>query len=102
MAAARLTHIDASSVVAATAVAGATAASAFAQSGRDLIMGAAEVADRALAEILAEDYLYSRVDDARGLPTRLMQTRALVGATGEELVERFAGGTEPIDRKSVV
>jgi ADP-ribosylglycohydrolase len=96
MAAARLTHIDASSVVTAAAVAGATAASAFAQSGRDLIMGAAEVADRALAEIIAEDYLYSRVDDARGLPARLKQTAALVGSTSDELVERFAAGTDPV------
>lgn len=95
MAAARLTHIDAGSVIAAAAIAGATAASAFAQSGRDLIMGAAEVADRALGEVIAEDYLYSRVDDAKALPDLIRRASTWIGATGEELADRFATGRDP-------
>jgi ADP-ribosylglycohydrolase len=95
MAAARLTHIDAGSVIAAAAIAGATAASAFAQSGRDLIMGAAEVADRALVEVIAEDYLYSRVDDAKTLPDLIRRASTWVGVTGEELLDRLATGRDP-------
>jgi len=95
MAAARLTHIDAGSVIAAAAIAGATAASAFAQSGRDLIMGVAEVADRALGEVIAEDYLYSRVDDAKALPDLIRRASTWIGATGEELADRLATGRDP-------
>jgi ADP-ribosylglycohydrolase len=96
MATARLTHIDAASVIAATAIAGATAASSFAQSGRDLILGSAEIADRALTEITVEDYLYSRVDEAKAMPARIRQMARWVGASGEELLERIADKHEPV------
>lgn len=95
MSTARLTHIDASSVIAATAIAGATAASSFAQSGRDLIMGSAEVAERALTEIIVEDYLYSRVDDAKAIPARIKQMAGWIGASGEDLLELIADKQGP-------
>ena len=49
IAASRLTHLDATTAVAAAAVAGAIAGSCFVQAGVDLVFGAAETADRALA-----------------------------------------------------
>ena len=51
---ARITHLDAQTAVAAAAVAGATAASCFAQTGRDLLFAAADTARRALALVKAE------------------------------------------------
>lgn len=96
MAAARLTHIDAGSVIAAAAIAGATAASAFAQSGRDLVLSVAEVADRALTEVLAEDYLYSRVEDAKPLPDLIRKASTWVGTSGEELLFLLASDRDPV------
>ena len=73
---ARVTHIDASTVVGAAAIAGAVAASSFAQVGRDLLQGSAELIERALAEIDKEDYLYSRMDDARASAPSCERRRA--------------------------
>jgi ADP-ribosylglycohydrolase len=68
---ARLTHMDAVSVVAAVAVAGGVAASCYGQVGRDLLLGAAEVAGKGLETIEGEEYLFSRVAEARLLVTGL-------------------------------
>jgi ADP-ribosylglycohydrolase len=91
MAVARLTHIDAATVVAAAALAGATAACSFAQNGRDLILGCAEVAERAITELMTEDYLYSRIDGAREFLARLRQATDLVGTSADELTLRLGG-----------
>jgi ADP-ribosylglycohydrolase len=95
IAVARLTHIDAATVVAATALAGATAACSFAQNGRDLIHGCAEVAERAIAELMTEDYLYSRIDDAREFISRLQQSAEMVGFPADDLVRRLGGEGGP-------
>ncbi|HSL25180.1 MAG TPA: ADP-ribosylglycohydrolase family protein, partial [Acidimicrobiia bacterium] len=89
---ARITHIDATTVVNATAVAGAVAASAFAQAGRDLLIGTAEVCERALAEIEAEGFLYSRVEEARQVPSRLRKASDLVGLPAGELGRQLSAG----------
>jgi len=85
---ARLTHIDASTVVGAAAVAGAVAASSFAQVGRDLLQGSAELIERALREIGKEDYLFSRMDDARQLPVRLREAASWVTDPAIDLVKK--------------
>ena len=85
---ARITHIDASTVVGAAAIAGAVAASSFAQVGRDLLQGAAELIERALAEIGREDYLFSRMDDARLLPSQLREVAGWVTGPGADLLKR--------------
>lgn len=61
----RITHSDATTVLAAAAIAGGVAASCFAQSGRDLVSAVAEVVDRCLAEMGDDDVSFSRLDDAR-------------------------------------
>ncbi len=86
MSVARVTHIDASSVVGAAAVAGAVAASSFGQVGRDLLQGSAELIEGALAQIGAEDYLYSRMDDARRLPAQLREAASWAGSPGIDLL----------------
>ena len=85
---ARLTHIDASTVVGAAAVAGAVAASSFAQVGRDLLQGSAELIERALREIGKEDYLFSRMDDAHHLPVRLREAASWVTDPAIDLVKK--------------
>jgi ADP-ribosylglycohydrolase len=85
---ARITHIDASTVVGAAAIAGAVAASSFAQVGRDLLQGAAELIERALAEISKEDYLFSRMDDARILPSQLREAAGWVTGPAADLLKR--------------
>jgi ADP-ribosylglycohydrolase len=92
---ARITHIDASSVVGAAAVAGAVAASSFAQVGRDLLHGSAELIERALAEIGAEDYLYSRIDDAKRLPAQLREAASWIGNPSIDLLARVTDGGRP-------
>lgn len=92
---ARVTHIDASSVVGAAAVAGAVAASSFGQVGRDLLQGSAELIERALAEIGAEDYLYSRMDDARRLPAQLREAARWAGSPGIDLLTRVTERGKP-------
>jgi ADP-ribosylglycohydrolase len=51
---ARLTHMDATTAVAAAALAGATAACAFGQSGRDLLAAAFEISNVAAARVSEE------------------------------------------------
>jgi hypothetical protein len=67
----RVTHIDASSAVVTAAVAGAVAGSCFVQAGADLVLGAAETADRALRLIEEEPYRFGDVGFAAAVPTRL-------------------------------
>jgi ADP-ribosylglycohydrolase len=63
--ASRLTHSDATSVLAAVVVAGAVAASCYAQAGRDLLHAAAEVGERCMAAIGDDDVQFSRLEEAR-------------------------------------
>lgn len=70
----RLTHSDAGSVLGAVVIAGAVAASCFAQSGRDLLRAAVEVGERCLAEMGEDDVQFSRLDDARAWQRTLHET----------------------------
>lgn len=65
IAASRATHADAASVVAAAATAGAVAASCFAQSGRDLLAAAGEVAERCMESMDGDIATYSRLERGR-------------------------------------
>lgn len=92
---ARITHIDASTVVGAAAIAGAVAASSFAQVGRDLLQGAAELVERALGEIGKEGYLFSRMDDARLLPSQLREAVGWVTSPATDLLKRVIDRGRP-------
>jgi ADP-ribosylglycohydrolase len=101
MAAARLTHVDAATVLAAVTVAGAVAASCFAQSGRDLLTAAAEISSRCLAAIEHEAFLYSHVEGARAWADRLTESIAWVGRPAQELageLDRFEASGPPAGR----
>lgn len=93
--AARVTHIDAATVVGAAAIAGAVAASSFAQVGRDLLQGSIELIERALGEIEKEDYLYSHVDDARRLSSKLREAASWVRSPGSDLLKRVTDEGRP-------
>lgn len=75
---ARMTHLDASTVVLAAASAAAVAAACFAQAGRDLLLAGAETAERALETIETERYRFAGVDAAEGIPARLRELTELV------------------------
>lgn len=86
--AARVTHLDAASAVVAAAVAGAVAGSCFVQAGADLVMGAAETADSAVALIEDEPYRFGDVTAARSVPNRLRGLARLVTAEPDEITDR--------------
>lgn len=92
---ARITHIDASTVVGAAVIAGAVAASSFAQVGRDLVQGSAELIEQALAEIDKEAYLYSRIDDAWLLPPQLRDAARWVANPTTDLLKRVIDAGTP-------
>jgi len=81
----RLTHLDATTAVAAAAMAGATAASCFAQSGRDLLSAAAEISSQALSRI-EEEATFTNVNEARRFPRSFLEARSLVRCPPEEVV----------------
>lgn len=85
--AARVTHLDATSAVAAAAVSGAVAGSCFVQAGADLVLGAAETADAAVSLIEEEPYRFGDVATARSVPNRLRGLARLVTAAPDEIVE---------------
>ncbi len=95
MAASRLTHVDATTVLAAVTVAGAVAASCFAQSGRDLVKASSEVAGRCLKAMSKEEFLYSRLDDARSFARLLEESVDWVGRPATELVGRLEPADHP-------
>lgn len=84
--AARITHLDASSAVAAAAVAGAVAGSCFVQVGGDLVLGAAETADAAVRMIEDEPYRFGDVAAVRSVPVGLRRLARSATATPEEIV----------------
>ena len=81
----RLTHLDATTAVAAAAMAGATAASCFAQSGRDLLAAAGEIANQGLLRV-DEEATFTNVDEARRFPRRFLEASSLVRARPEQVV----------------
>ena len=87
---ARMTHMDASTVVLATVAAAAVAAACFAQGGRDLLLAGAETAEQALARVEEERYRFGGVDEAQEIPARLRSLTELVELPIAEKVERFA------------
>jgi ADP-ribosylglycohydrolase len=96
---ARITHIDASTVVGAAAIAGAVAASSFAQVGRDLLQGSTELIEQALTEIDKEAYLYSRIDDAWRMAHQMREAAGWAASPTTDLLKRVveAGTTTPSD-----
>jgi uncharacterized protein YcfJ len=91
----RLTHLDASSVAMGVAAAGAVAGSSLAMNGADLLFGAAETVDRAL-ELMAEDeFRYSRLVAARGIPDWIRSHTPLVTASPNEAVRALSGDNGP-------
>lgn len=82
----RLTHLDATTAVAAAAMAGATAASCFAQSGRDLLSAAAEISNQALT-LVVDEATFTNVDEARRFPRRFLETGSLATAGGQVMAE---------------
>lgn len=86
----RLTHLDAATAVAAAALAGATAASCFAQSGRDLLTAAAEISSGALARV-EEEATFINVDAARRFSAGFTAALLVVGASPEKVVAGMGG-----------
>ncbi|MDX1448249.1 MAG: ADP-ribosylglycohydrolase family protein [Acidimicrobiia bacterium] len=85
--AARVTHLDAGSAVAAAAVAGAVAGSCFVQAGADLVLGAAETAEAAVDVIEDEPYRFGDVGAARAIPSHLRELARAAGDEPEQVVE---------------
>jgi ADP-ribosylglycohydrolase len=83
---ARVTHLDASSAVAAAAVAGAVAGSCFVQAGGDLVLGAAETAERALRLIEEEPYRFGDVHAASAVPASLRTLASVASREPDDIV----------------
>jgi ADP-ribosylglycohydrolase len=79
------THAHAPAIVTAAAVAGAVAAGAFAQTGRDLVFAAAETADRALDRLGPRLRTLEAVEDAPVVGARLRGGADLVDAPHHEV-----------------
>ena len=94
--AARMTNLNAASVVAAAATAGAVAASTFHQVGKDLFLGVAETADRALAEIEGDEFLFSDMEAAGHLPSRIRDLCELVDAPLRSVVGALSDDNGPV------
>ncbi len=94
---ARMTHLDASTVVLAAVSAAAVAAACFAQGGRDQLLAGAETAERALEVIEAERYRFGGVDAAEMIPDRLRELTDMVELPIAEKVAAFEGRTRGID-----
>lgn len=90
----RLTHLDATTAVAAAAMAGATAASCFAQSGRDLLSAAAEISNQALA-LVVDEATFTNVDEARRFPRRFLETTSLATAGPEQVMAEIGRNPGP-------
>lgn len=92
---ARITHLDAASAVTAAAVAGAVAGSCFVQAGADLVLGAAETADRAVRLVAEEPYRFGDTGSAAAVPDRLRRLARTAASEPEEIVaaaDPSAGG----------
>jgi len=100
--AARMTNLNAASVVAAAAAAGGVAASSFHQVGKDLFLGVAETAERALSELEGEEFRYSDVESAGGLPARIRGLCDLVDAPLGQVVGVLSDDNGPIGVNGVL
>jgi ADP-ribosylglycohydrolase len=90
--ASRITHLDAATAVVTAAVAGAVAGSCFVQVGADLVLGAAETADKALALIETEPYRFGDVAAASAVPSRLRSLATSASKDPEEVLQVVSGG----------
>lgn len=90
--ASRVTHLDASTAVAAAAVAGAVAGSCFVQAGADLVFGAAETAEQALKLIEEEPYRFGDANSASEVPARLRSMATVVANEPEAIVASVTAG----------
>lgn len=93
--ASRITHLDAATAAMATAVAGAVAGSCFVQAGADLVLGAAETADRAVRSIGDEPYRFGDVAAASDAARRLRSLAGAVRASAEDILTEVSGGGPP-------
>ncbi len=100
--AARMTNLNAASVVAAAAAAGAVAASSFHQVGKDLFLGVAETADRALFELEGEEFRFSDVESAGILPARIRGLCDLVDAPLRAVVGVLSDDNGPVGINAVL
>ncbi|MEX2423913.1 MAG: ADP-ribosylglycohydrolase family protein, partial [Acidimicrobiia bacterium] len=90
--ASRMTHLDASTAVAAAAVAGAVAGSCFVQAGADLVFGAAETAEQALRLIEDEPYRFGDVTTASEVPARLRSLVSVVAGEPDAIAAAVTAG----------
>ena len=96
LAASRITHLDATTAIAAAGVAGAVAGSCFVQSGVDLVHGAAETAERALDAIADEHFRFGDIERARAFPARLRELASLVSLGPREIVANVSDHNGPM------
>lgn len=95
-----LVSAHAPSIVAAAAVAGAVAGSCFVQSGQDLVLGAAETAEAALARIAGASLV--DVEEAEALPQQLRSLAAVVTRLPREIVASVASDNGPQGHQGAV
>lgn len=96
---ASLTHLHAPTLVVAAAMAGAVAAGAFAQTGRDLVLATAETAERAIDRLTPRSRHYHGIDDAGAVVERLRRGANLVGMPHPDVPRavRESGDGTPLD-----
>lgn len=97
VASSRVTHLDAATAVAAAAAAGAVAGSCFAQTGADLVLGAAETADHAHRFVLAEPYRFGDVAGGAEVAERLRTHAMLAAAAPSEIASGIMAGDAALD-----
>ena len=91
--AAMITHNQQGAVVAACALAGATAGASFGQSGRDLVFGAAEVAKRAEARVVDLPGMVASPAGSPSLSFILRHAAQLVGMPFREIADQIRSWT---------
>ncbi|MGZ5384585.1 MAG: ADP-ribosylglycohydrolase family protein [Acidimicrobiia bacterium] len=90
---AMITHNQEGALVAACAMAGAIAGSAFGQSGRDLVFGAAEVAKQAETRVAEVPGTFASPAGSPPLSLLMRHAAQLVGMPGREISERIKSWT---------
>jgi ADP-ribosylglycohydrolase len=92
---ARLTHIDATTAVGAAVTTGAVAAGCFAQSGRDMVAAALEVAVMAEMAVAHEPYRFSHSEETAQLVDRLRRCIELVDLPIDEAISSLGLSPRP-------
>jgi len=95
IAASRVTHVDASSVAVASAVAGSVAGACFAMQGRDLLLGASETAGVALERLAADSYEFAGMARANQVPERIRRLVEIVDRPAVEIVGALSDDNGP-------